>query len=130
MNKKNILLELSVDPDLQIKTNDFLFEQIIDNIFSNAIKYNNPGSKIEIQSIEKDGKITLSITDEGEGMDATVLSKIFDRFFRADESRSSQVKGYGLGLSLAKKFADILGIKIEVKSQLQKGTTFILIFPL
>ncbi len=129
LEQKDILLELLVDSDLEIKTNDFLFEQIIDNIFSNAIKYNNSNSKIRIQSIEKDGKITLSITDEGEGMDTAVLSKIFDRFYRADESRSSQIKGYGLGLSLAKKFADILGIKIEVKSQPQKGTTFTLILP-
>jgi signal transduction histidine kinase len=127
LEQKDILLELSVDPDLQIKTNDFLFEQIIDNIFSNAIKYNNLNSKIEIHSFEKEGEITLSITDEGVGMDANILSKIFDRFYRADESRSSQIKGYGLGLSLAKKFADLLAIKIEVESQPEKGTTFALI---
>ena len=58
------------------------------------------------------------------------ISKIFDRFYRADESRNSQIGGNGLGLSIVKKLTDLQNLKLEIKSQPQTGTTIIIYFPL
>lgn len=104
-----------------------LLEMIIDNLISNAIKYNKTSGSISISWDAPNN--TLSITDEGIGIDADQLPLLFNRFYRADDSRSSKISGNGLGLSIAKRLCDAQNIKLSVSSIKSKGTTFLLQFP-
>ena len=102
-------------------------ELIFDNLLSNAIKYGKENGNI-VASWNETSK-TLSIRDDGIGISAKNLPNIFKHFYRADESRSSAIKGNGLGLSIVKKLADIQHINLSVESQPDHGSNFILQFP-
>ncbi len=129
LEQKGIVLDLNIKTEQSIRTNAFMMEQILENLFSNAVKYSHTNGMIRIFSTMPDGQMAFTIQDEGIGMRKEELSQIFNRFYRADESRSFQVKGYGLGLAIAKRFADLLRITIRVGSQPQAGTSFTLVFP-
>ncbi|WP_373550019.1 ATP-binding protein [Haliscomenobacter sp.] len=109
-------------------TADKLFiELILDNLVSNAIKYGKEYGNIFI--VWNEDLKTLSVKDDGIGILAQNLPNLFDRFYRADESRSSVIKGNGLGLSIVKKLCDLQSIKMFVESQPNEGSTFTLNFP-
>ena len=91
-------------------------------ILDNAIKYSPKKTKIEVIIRKEKDYAIVSIKDEGVGMDEETVKHIFDRFFRAEESRNEV--GYGLGLSIAKKTIEEHGGRIEVKSEVGKGTEF------
>lgn len=103
-----------------------LFTILIDN----AIKYSPEKSKITIFSKKIDHMISINISDEGIGISTKDTPHIFDRFYRADISRSKQkISGYGLGLSIAKKIVDNHNGTISVNSEEGKGTTFTVKLP-
>lgn len=107
----------------------FMTEIILENLFSNAIKYSFTNGKIIAQcSEEKDSK-TCSIIDFGQGIPEEQLKRIFDRFYRVDTSRNSQIEGSGIGLSIVKRLAEMQDLKISVLNNPDGGTTFKLIFP-
>jgi two-component system, OmpR family, sensor histidine kinase CiaH len=94
-------------------------------ILDNAIKYSKQNSSVKISAKEIDGKTIIAVSDEGIGIDDKDLPHIFDRFYRAEKSRSKKnALGYGLGLSIAKKITEAHRGLIEVKSEKGKGTTF------
>ena len=129
LEEKNLTLHIKIQPKTDVITDAFMAEQILENIFSNAVKYSLPNQGIEIFSARENGHIQLTVKDEGVGIEQNELSKIFDRFYRVDKSRSAQSKSHGLGLAIAKRFADLLKIKITLESQPGKGSSFSLIFP-
>ncbi|MDO8591943.1 MAG: ATP-binding protein [bacterium] len=94
-------------------------------LLDNAIKYSQPNSEVVIKAKLSNKQVQISVTDHGQGIAAADLPHIFERFYRADLSRSkNSAQGYGLGLAIAKKITDIHGGSIEVKSTLGKGSTF------
>jgi two-component system, OmpR family, sensor histidine kinase CiaH len=94
-------------------------------LLDNSIKYSKKNSSIKINVTEVSGKTVISVSDEGIGIDDKDLPNIFNRFYRAEKSRSKKnVPGYGLGLSIAKKIVEIHNGLINVKSEKGKGTTF------
>ena len=98
-----------------------LFAILIDN----AIKYSPTGSTIALKSEPSSHYVHLSVADQGVGISASDIPHIFERFYRADRSRSQEhIKGYGLGLSIAKRIVDLHHGDISVTSALEKGTTF------
>ena len=111
------------DPDL--------IKQLIWIMVENSIKYTpEEGGQIKL-SIWKDTHCAyLSVSDNGVGIAAEDVKKIFDRFYRADKSRNKEIPGTGLGLSIAKWIMDIHGGSIQVESEVGKGSTFINQFPL
>ena len=129
LEQKNIEINLDLRRDLTILSEPFMLEQILENIFSNAIKYSKENDTIRIFTGQDTQPVFVTIQDEGIGMSKDEISLIFNRFYRADQSRSSAVKGYGLGMAIAKRLADLLGIRILVESQPGKGSSFTLIFP-
>ena len=104
-----------------------LLDRILENIISNAIKYNTPNGNITFEWNEKSN--SLLIKDEGIGISKDQQPYLFNRFYRADNSRSSETKGNGLGLSIVKKLCELQHIKISVESAENKGTSFTLQFP-
>ena len=105
---------------------ELLLVKLLTILLDNAIKYSAVSGKIEIYSAVHTSHITLSITDHGMGIDHKDIPHIFTRFYRADSARTrtGESGGYGLGLSIAQKIADMHGSKIHVKSEKGTGSTF------
>ncbi len=99
------------------------------SILDNSIKYNRPNGSVTV-SMGRSGKwAVIKITDTGIGITSEAVDKVFDRFYRADLSRG-EISGTGLGLPIAKSIAESHGGKIEVESELGKGTTFSIYLPI
>ena len=100
-------------------------------LFDNAIKYGKDGMKINVEIEERHKQLIISVKDQGYGIASKDLIHIFDRFYRADESRAKQkISGFGLGLSLAKNIVEAHGGDITCESVLDKGSTFRVRLPL
>lgn len=99
-------------------------------LLENSVKYSSGKTKVVISSQKKDSSIAIDISDQGIGIDKKDIPHVFDRFFRTDSSRSKEnVAGYGLGLSIAKKIIEAHSGLISVKSDVGKGTVFIVQLP-
>ena len=125
---KAIIVNLEFTGDAIVTADKLYMELILDNLLTNAIKYGKENGSVYL--IWNNVLKTLSVKDDGIGISAEDLPNIFNRFYRADESRSSAVKGNGLGLSIAKKLADLQFIALSAESQPGIGSTFTLQFPL
>jgi len=117
--KKKISLHVKSLNDTKIKANGTLIEVLIDNILDNAIKYTPTGKNITI-SLENN---TLSIEDEGVGIEKDKLPFIFNKFYQIDSSRKKGTAGYGLGLAMAQQIADLHKASIYIVSTPNIGTT-------
>lgn len=126
---KNLDYTLELDESCPAtEVDESIFHAAINNIIHNAIKYTNSGSiKVKIKA-EKEN-IYIYITDTGIGIDKKNLKKIFDPFIQESIGLSRNYEGTGIGLSLSKKYIEILGGKIKIKSELNKGTKFTIILP-
>ncbi len=111
-----------------VRADSSMIETILENILSNAIKYSPEGNEIEIKINSVEGKTICSIKDFGVGMTPEQASKVFDRFYRGDESRNSQIEGNGIGLAIVKKLADLQNLKLEVDSEVGNGAIFSITF--
>lgn len=100
---------------------------IMNNLISNAIKYSDRGV-IHITTEEVKDEFVITIQDEGVGLSVEEQEKVFERFYRVDKARSRESGGSGLGLSIVKSIIEAHGATIEVESELEKGTTFIIRF--
>jgi signal transduction histidine kinase len=123
---KNIKVSNKVDERRITGDYDRLVEAFV-ILLDNAIKYSSKKSNIEVYSKNIKNKVVISIKDEGIGIENDDLTHIFDRFYRAEKSRTEE--GYGLGLSIAKKIIEQHKGEIQVKSEVNKGTTFTIILP-
>ncbi|MEX0843628.1 MAG: HAMP domain-containing sensor histidine kinase [Balneolaceae bacterium] len=107
------------------------FETIMSNLTENAIKYSTDEKLIQYQVSENKDSVFVSITDRGIGIPKKAQKNIFKKFYRIEDSDSlsSKIKGHGLGLSIVKNMVELNRGKIDVKSSLGKGATFIVRFP-
>ena len=128
--KKQITITNKVDKQM-IKTDISSAVRILTILLDNAIKYSPDSSEVSIFGNKKDHHYELVVSDEGFGIKESELPYIFDRFYRADNSRTKNenIDGYGLGLSIAKQTADNIKADISVKSTPGKGTSFYINFP-
>ena len=113
-NVKNLKLHVDIKEDVYFNADKQKIERLIDNILSNAIKYTDKKTTIDITLRPS----TLSITDEGKGMSEDEISKIFERYKRFDKTQG----GFGIGYSIIKSIIDEYNIKIDIQSQIKKGT--------
>lgn len=125
--KKNIELEIDIEDDVIISADRELMELIWTNLISNAIKYCREGGRIFVDMKRRDGRVSVTVSDNGVGMTKEVKEHIFDKFYQGDTSHS--VRGNGLGLALVKRIADITGAEINVTSVPEKGSTFEVLLP-
>ncbi|MCM3124369.1 MULTISPECIES: HAMP domain-containing sensor histidine kinase [unclassified Mesobacillus] len=128
VNEKNIMLSYTL-PDIEINGDPSLLNTVWDNLLTNAIKYNQSGGSIDITVEEKGKMIEVTFQDTGIGLSKTEIERIFDRFYRADTSRTRTTEGTGLGLSIVWTVVKLHGGHIKVDSKDQEGTTFIIELP-
>lgn len=104
--------------------------ELLTIFLDNAIKYSPEKTTVTLSSERKDGQVLVRITDQGVGISEADSPHLFDRFYRADKSRTKGVvSGYGLGLSIAKQIVEKHHGSVRVQSQLNKGTTFTVYLP-
>ena len=103
--------------------------QLVYNLVSNAVKYNRPGGRVDIELLKKDDKIMFKVADTGIGIPPEHLDKIFERFYVVDKSRNKKISSSGLGLSIVKHIVKAHDGQITVKSVEGKGTEFTVVFP-
>ena len=121
--KKNLTIEKNIDENLTIKADYLKFEQILLNLLSNAIKYAK--SKIIITGSVDGNAAKISVKDDGVGIAKEHHKKIFNKFYQVQDTLAKTEASTGLGLTIVKKFVKLQGGKIEVNSEPDKGTEFI-----
>lgn len=125
-------IELIVDPEIEekiIECDEAEIEKCIVNLVGNAVKFTKSGGKIEVKIIDLKDNVRISIIDTGVGIDKKYHKAIFDRFGQAYNNVSEEFGGSGLGLTLTKQLVALHKGKIYVKSEVNKGSEFIIILP-
>ena len=128
--EKGLVLEECVGDNIFIKGEQDQIKKLISILMDNAIKYTNKNGKISVSLINEKNKAKLIIKNTGEGIKKEHLEKIFERFYRVDDSRDRETGGYGLGLSIAKAIVDDHKGKIYAESLINNETSFIIELPL
>ncbi|MEY2573767.1 MAG: two-component system, OmpR family, phosphate regulon sensor histidine kinase PhoR, partial [Verrucomicrobiota bacterium] len=113
----------------QLHADETRLQELIYNLLDNAVKYSKPGGTVSLRAEPAGGSVRISVADQGTGIPPGDLPRIFERFYRADKSRSSEQSGTGLGLSIVKHIAQLHGGSVEATSQLGKGTTICVLLP-
>ena len=128
---KNLRAELQVSEDLPpLQADEARLQEVIYNLLDNAVKYSSPGGQITVRASREDGRLSLSVSDNGAGIPVRDLPRIFERFYRADKARHRELGGTGLGLSIVKHIAQLHGGSVEAKSEMGRGTTVQVLLPL
>ena len=105
-------------------------EQVLANLVDNAIKYGRAQGSVKVGGKKlDDGKLEIFVQDDGPGIPAESLDRVFERFYRVDKARSRDQGGTGLGLSIVKHIVQAHGGEVWVKSELGKGATFFFTLP-
>ncbi len=127
--EEGIVLDVQIDRSITpVQGDRNRLKQVLLNLMTNAIKYNKPRGKVILRLKQKRESLLLSIEDTGRGIPEEALPHIFDRFYRVPY-RESDAPGTGLGLAIAKRIVESHGGTIGVESQLDRGSTFIIILP-
>ncbi len=117
----NVTLNVSGD-NCFVKGNKALLEEMVYNLIDNAIRYNKDGGSVSISTVKAVHSVILNVSDTGIGIDPKYQSRVFERFFRVDKSRSKQTGGTGLGLAIVKHIAEVHTAHISINSTVGVGT--------
>ncbi|MDY2588736.1 MAG: ATP-binding protein [Agathobacter sp.] len=121
-DKADVKIELHGEKTMVLSNRSMLIE-LIDNLCQNAIRYNVPCGRVEVEIGKKGNKALLTVTDTGIGIPPEEQSRIFERFYRVDKSRSRETGGTGLGLAIVKHIVEIHDGQINLTSEVGRGTT-------
>jgi signal transduction histidine kinase len=127
---KNISIRCQTDRKAMVKGDRARLKQVTVNLLDNAIKYTPNGGRISVRVTARDHTAVLEVTDNGIGIPAEALPRVFERFFRADKARSRELGGAGLGLSIVKSICAAHGGRVEVHSKEGQGTRVTVELPL
>ncbi|MGB9843440.1 MAG: ATP-binding protein [Caldisericia bacterium] len=129
IKEKNLKVKIEIDNyDTKMKGDFYKLEQVFINLIDNAIKYTEEG-EIKINYFVKNSSVIIEIIDTGIGIPEEHIDRIFERFYVVNKSRSRKLGGTGLGLSIVKHIVLLHGGKIEVKSEVGKGSKFTITLP-
>jgi two-component system, sensor histidine kinase and response regulator len=128
--KRGIKVHVAKLPRLKITGDDFYLERLFTNIISNAVSYGKDGGNVWIDGKIEGKCVKITIKDDGVGISEKDLPLIFERFYRAEGSRSKDYGGSGLGLAIVKWIAEAHGGSVEATSKVGKGSTFTVSFPI
>lgn len=119
--QKEIALTMTAVPKVPyVQANMGLIERALENLIANALKY--ASSRITLKVLTEEGHVRIEVSDDGSGIAKDDLPLVFERFYRADKSRSTE--GAGLGLAITKRIVELHGGKITVESSSKTGTRF------
>src|SRR3984893_1145717 len=128
--EKNLHVVVDLAPDVRVISADpTRLQEILYNLLDNAVKYSSPGAEIRLHAQRRDGQVALTVSDTGVGIGPDDLPRIFERFYRVDKARSSELGGTGLGLSIVKHIAQLHGGSVEAESEPGHGTTIRVLLP-
>jgi signal transduction histidine kinase len=126
---KGLSFDVDVEPrDLSMKTDPVKLRQVLLNLLSNAVKYTEKGG-ITLRSEARDGVVNFLVSDTGVGVGEEHLDKIFEPFWQVEQTTTRRSGGTGLGLAVTRQFVDLLDGKIDVSSELGRGSTFTVTLP-
>jgi len=130
IKKKELVLESNIQKDLPIlKMDKTEITKIINNLISNAVKYNKENGKITINSFTKNNLVVIEIEDTGIGLREKDRERLFEQFFRVKNKYTRSISGTGLGLSIVKRLVEANHGNISVESEYDKGSKFVINFP-
>ncbi|MEQ8176662.1 MAG: ATP-binding protein, partial [Syntrophomonadaceae bacterium] len=128
---RGVALEITLEPNLpEIMADPDRLLQVFLNLLSNALVHSPEGSKVFIRGAKKESFIEILIIDQGAGIDPAQLPYVFERFYRADTSRSRREGGMGLGLAIARSLVEAHGGQIGVESTVGQGSIFTFNIPI
>ena len=125
---QNVTLKNNVPPEVMVYADERRLEQMLTNLIDNGIKFSRENGTVAI-SCESGTRDKILVQDNGDGIPAQHLERLFERFYRADRARSRDMGGTGLGLAIVKHLALLHGGEVTVTSELGKGTTFTIHLP-
>jgi len=128
--RKNIAIEIAPPHETPFRGDEDLLRQLLLNLLDNAIKFTGDGGAIAVSVWSAERSAILAVRDTGVGIASDAVPRIFERFFRVDEARSSDAEGSGLGLTLVKWIIDRHHGTVAVESEPGKGTTVTVRLPL
>ncbi len=122
---KGVNLDIAVEPGTPPMAADAdKMDQVLVNLLDNALRYTEPGGRVSLTASGENGQVDIRVADTGMGISREDLGHIFERFYRADKSRSRAKGGSGIGLTIAKRYVEAMGGDISVVSKEGGGTTF------
>jgi two-component system phosphate regulon sensor histidine kinase PhoR len=121
--KPNII-SLDLEQDIQLTGDQKELYSAFSNLILNAIKHNPIGTSVSIRAYHANNSVVVEISDDGCGIDSQHISRLTERFYRVDQSRSSETGGTGLGLAIVKHILIRHGGVLKIKSKLRQGTSF------
>jgi signal transduction histidine kinase len=127
-SEKSIAMDVALD-ELEITADEDLLSQVWINLIHNSIKFTPQGGSIKVALCSRDHIAEFRIIDNGIGISEEAQQRIFERFYKADPSRTRAKEGTGLGLSIVKKIVELHGGTIELQSEVDSGTTFTIEIP-
>ncbi len=119
---RGVSVRLERIDEAQARGDASLFKRLVANLLDNAVKFTPAGGNVSVALVAEGPSATLVIEDSGMGIDEKDVTRIFDRFYRADRSRSKQTGGVGLGLSIVREIADLYHLDVRLESKKDKGT--------
>jgi PAS domain S-box-containing protein len=131
-DEKGVQFAVAIEPaGIAIIGDPGRLQQIVWNLLNNAIKFNRPGGRVDVQVCRQSGGVQISIDDTGRGISAESLPHVFEKFWQEDSSKSRAVGGLGLGLAITRHLVELHGGQIEVSSRGEGlGATFVVRLPL
>lgn len=106
-----------------------LIHRVLQNLIDNAFRHTPDGGSVKITIQQNDGKALVEVTDTGKGIQTHEIPYIFDRFYQSQQRQPSEHIGTGLGLAIVKRILDLHKTGIDVRSQIDQGTSFIFSLP-
>ena len=128
--KQELTALFNKDEEFRVAMDKDRMEQVILNIISNSVKYTEEGGHIFVNAVRNGQELNITIADDGLGISAEDLPRVFERFYRVDKARSRAMGSSGLGLSISKQIIEEHHGKIDVQSEIGKGTTMSISLPL
>lgn len=125
---RDIALVNEISPDVKVYADARRLERMLTNLIDNGIKFNGPHGQVKIRH-ERGARDKIIVEDDGDGIPMHHLERLFERFYRVDRARSSDMGGTGLGLAIVKHLALLHGGEVTVASALEKGTSFTIHLP-
>lgn len=128
--ENQITFNTDIDEELIIQGDQEKLKQVLLNLLTNAVNYTPAKGEITFRINKKDNQACIQVIDSGIGIDDEFIARIFERFYRVDRARSRNTGGTGLGLAIVKHIVELHEGNLEVKSELNKGTTFTVLLPM